>query len=71
MKTAHEGAVAVNLKTPRTTRDALARVVAAREECDLDRAGVVKEADDELVGGGGGAGYYVSKTPQSVASLVP
>ena len=58
-KTAHEGAVAVNLKTPRTTRDALVRVVAVRGECDLDRAGVVQEADDVLVGGGGGAGYYV------------
>ena len=54
------------MNTPRTTTDAFVCVVSVREEGDPDWARVVKEADDELVGGGGGAGHY-SKTPKSVA----
>ena len=60
----------MNLNTPRTTRGALVYVVSVGEEGDLDWAGIVKEADDELVDGGGGAGRF-SKPPKSVASLVP
>ena len=59
----------MNLNAPSTTTNALACVVSVREEGDLDWAGIVKEADDELVGGGGGAGHYVFQDTKKCREL--